>query len=132
VISRVTDVLVEIPVRHSLRVAIDGIITAGKTTFADELAEEVRARGRACLRVSMDVFHQSSAVRYSLRRDSADGYAGASRPSSMPLGCACARGHAINVDSAPLTEDKRKDQITRAVTLRVSQMQRGTALPFRS
>jgi hypothetical protein len=54
---RVTNILVEIPVRHSLRVAIDGLIAAGKTTFADELAKEVRARGRACLRVSMDGFH---------------------------------------------------------------------------
>jgi hypothetical protein len=75
----------------------------------------------------MDGFHQSSAVRYSLGRDSADGYAGASRPSSMLLECARARGHAVNIEIAPFTEDRKKDQITRAVTLHVSQMERGTA-----
>ena len=80
----------------------------------------------------MDGFHQSSAVRYSLGRDSADGNAGASRPSSMLLGRARARDHAVNIEIAPFTEDRKKDQITCAVTLHVSQMERGTARAFRS
>ena len=44
----------------------------------------------------------------------------------MLLGCARARGHAVNIEIAPFTEDRKKDQITR-VTLHVSQMERGTA-----
>lgn len=44
VISRVANTLVQISPQHSLRVAIDGITAVGKMTFADKLAEDVRAR----------------------------------------------------------------------------------------
>lgn len=57
-----------------LRVAIDGITAAGKTTFANSLADEVRTRGRTVIRVSMDGFHHPRAVRYRQGRGSADGY----------------------------------------------------------
>ena len=43
VISRVANTLVQISPQHSLRVAIDGITAVGKMTFADKLAEDVRA-----------------------------------------------------------------------------------------
>jgi uridine kinase len=39
-----------------LRVVVDGLTGAGKTTFADELAAAVRARGRSTLRASLDDF----------------------------------------------------------------------------
>ena len=39
-----------------LRVVVDGLTGAGKTTFADELATAVRQRGRATLRASLDDF----------------------------------------------------------------------------
>ncbi len=39
-----------------LRVVVDGLTGAGKTTFADELAAAIRARGRSTLRASLDDF----------------------------------------------------------------------------
>lgn len=57
-----------------LRVAVDGITGAGKTTFADDLAARIRARGADCIRVSMDGFHQPRAVRHRRGRESPDGY----------------------------------------------------------
>src|SRR5580692_3986029 len=40
--------------RTRLRVAIDGLPGAGKTSFGHELASAVRARGRSTLRASFD------------------------------------------------------------------------------
>jgi uridine kinase len=59
---------------HPLRVAVDGITGAGKTTFAGQLAELVRAIGRPALHVSMDGFHHPRPVRYRQGRDSPRGY----------------------------------------------------------
>jgi len=56
------------------RVAIDGPDGAGKTHFADELAALLRARRRSVVRVSLDDFHNTRAVRYRLGRDSPDGF----------------------------------------------------------
>ena len=53
---------------HTLRVALDGIDAAGKTTLADELAPLLEARGRPVIRASIDGFHQPLRVR--LRRGS--------------------------------------------------------------
>lgn len=74
VISKIADHLVTRTVDHPLRVAVDGITAAGKTTFADELAAAVEDRGRAAIRVSMDGFHNPRAHRYRQGRDSAVGY----------------------------------------------------------
>ena len=59
---------------HPLRVAIDGVDAAGKTTLADELAEPVRALGRPVIRASVDDFHNPRAVRYRMGDDSPEGY----------------------------------------------------------
>lgn len=59
---------------HPVRVAVDGITGVGKTTFANELADATRARGRECLRVTMDGFHHPRATRYRQGRESPDGY----------------------------------------------------------
>jgi uridine kinase len=59
---------------HPVRVAIDGITGAGKTTFADELACALRDRSRSVIRVSMDGFHHRRAVRHRQGRRSAAGY----------------------------------------------------------
>lgn len=56
------------------RVAIDGPDGAGKTYFADELAELLRAQGRPVVRVSLDDFHNTRAVRYRRGRDSPEGF----------------------------------------------------------
>jgi uridine kinase len=57
-----------------VRVAVDGITAAGKTTFARELCDVVRESGRPCEHVSMDGLHQRRAVRHRQGRDSAEGY----------------------------------------------------------
>src|ERR671937_1286035 len=54
------------PVRrpNPVRVAIDGVDAAGKTTLADELAPVLRRRGREVVRASIDGFHRPRAERY--------------------------------------------------------------------
>ncbi len=59
---------------HPVRVAVDGITGAGKTTFARQLAEAVVAAGRPALHVSMDDFHHPRPHRYRQGRDSPRGY----------------------------------------------------------
>lgn len=57
-----------------LRVAVDGVDGAGKTTFADELTGVLRARGRTVIRASVDGFHAPRAVRYRRGRASPEGF----------------------------------------------------------
>lgn len=57
-----------------VRVGVDGTDGAGKTTFADELAEVLRATGRQVLRASVDGFHQPRVVRYRRGRASPEGF----------------------------------------------------------
>lgn len=59
---------------HPVRVAIDGIDAAGKTTFADELAYEIAGVGRSVIRASVDGFHNPRDTRYRRGRDSPEGY----------------------------------------------------------
>ena len=59
---------------HPVRVAVDGITGAGKTTFAGQLAQAVGASGRPALHVSMDGFHHPRPHRYRQGRDSPRGY----------------------------------------------------------
>lgn len=56
------------------RVAVDGVDGAGKTVFADELADVLRAAGRPVVRVSVDDFHHVRAVRYRRGRTSPEGF----------------------------------------------------------
>ncbi|MBF0689478.1 MAG: uridine kinase [Cellulomonas sp.] len=60
--------------RRPVRVGIDGVDGAGKTTFADELATALRADGRAVLRASVDGFHRPAAERYRRGRASPEGF----------------------------------------------------------
>jgi uridine kinase len=59
---------------HPIRVGIDGICGAGKTTFATELAERIEARGRPAIHIKSDDFHNVREVRYRQGRESARGY----------------------------------------------------------
>jgi uridine kinase len=59
---------------HTLRVGINGIDAAGKTTLADELAPLIRARGRPVIRATIDGFHNPRAVRYARGPLSPQGY----------------------------------------------------------
>ncbi|TCC54164.1 uridine kinase [Kribbella capetownensis] len=57
-----------------VRVGIDGVDGSGKTTFANELAEALRAAGRNVVRVSVDDFHNVRAIRYRRGRSSPEGF----------------------------------------------------------
>lgn len=59
---------------HPTRLAVDGRTAAGKTTFADGLALDLRKGGREIIRTSIDGFHRSRAERYARGRLSAEGY----------------------------------------------------------
>jgi uridine kinase len=74
VIGRIADHLVARRPGHPLRVAVDGVTAAGKTTLAREVAAAVTARGRPAIHLSMDGFHHRRAHRHRLGRDSATGY----------------------------------------------------------
>ena len=55
-------------------IAVDGIDGAGKTTFADALAEVFAEDGSAVFRASIDDFHRPRAERYERGRRSPEGY----------------------------------------------------------
>jgi uridine kinase len=74
VIAQVAGILCARAPGHPLRVAVDGITSSGKTTFAREVAEAVSAQGRPVARVSMDGYHHRRAHRHRQGRLSADGY----------------------------------------------------------
>lgn len=59
---------------HPVRVAIDGRTASGKTTVADELANELGRIGRATIRTSIDGFHRPKRDRYARGRHSPEGY----------------------------------------------------------
>lgn len=60
--------------QHPVRVAIDGVDGAGKTTLADELAPLIRKYDHPVIRASVDGFHNPKAIRYRRGTDSAEGY----------------------------------------------------------
>ena len=73
-LSQLVDAMLQLARPHPLRVAIDGIDAAGKTTLADELAQQIAARGRPVIRASIDGFHRPRAERYRQGADSPTGY----------------------------------------------------------
>lgn len=74
VLEKLAECMVEVPARHPLRVAIDGIDAAGKSTLADELVPPIEALGRPVIRVSIDGFHRPREERYRRGKHSAKGY----------------------------------------------------------
>ena len=64
----------QITLSHPLRVAIDGIDAAGKTSLADELKTSLSCSGRNVIRASIDGFHQPQEIRYGLGKMSPEGY----------------------------------------------------------
>jgi uridine kinase len=73
VLGTVADLLPPRPDGY-LRVGIDGVDGAGKTTFADALAAYLQVAGRSCVRVRADDFLHPSAVRYRRGRESPEGF----------------------------------------------------------
>ena len=74
ILTLLASALTAVRIRHTLRVAIDGRSGAGKTIFADELAEAIAKIGRPVIRTSIDGFHRPKAERYARGRYSAEGY----------------------------------------------------------
>jgi uridine kinase len=66
--------LCEIELAHPMRVAIDGIDAAGKTTLANMLAPMLQQHGRSVIRASLDDFHNPRAIRYARGASSPEGY----------------------------------------------------------
>lgn len=73
-LNRLAAAIVELHPRLPVRVAIDGVDGAGKTTLADALAAVVAAQGRTTIRASVDDFHHPRARRYARGRHSPDGH----------------------------------------------------------
>jgi uridine kinase len=57
-----------------VRVAVDGVDGVGKSTFAAELAEALRAAGRPVVLVSVDGFHHDRQTRHRRGRRSPEGF----------------------------------------------------------
>lgn len=74
VLSQLADAIVRMKVDHPVRVAIDGVDGAGKTTLADELVPFIEGRGRTVIRASIDAFHKPRAERYRRGPDSPEGF----------------------------------------------------------
>jgi len=49
---------------HVVRVAVDGVDAAGKTTLAEELANCIRRQGGPVIRAGVDGFHNPRSIRY--------------------------------------------------------------------
>lgn len=73
-LERLTRRIADLPADRPVRVALDGVDGAGKTTLADELAPRLDARGRPVVRVSIDRFHRPRRLRHARAPDSAEGY----------------------------------------------------------
>ena len=67
-------IIVEIPLDHPTRVAIDGVDGVGKTTLADELVPLIRRSRRQVIRASVDGFHNPRVQRYRRGPASPEGY----------------------------------------------------------
>jgi len=74
VLGVVADEIAALPQVRVRRVGVDGVDGAGKTVFADELADHLRRRGVSVIRASIDGFHRPRTERYSRGRTSAEGY----------------------------------------------------------
>lgn len=74
VLDEVARYLVALSPDRIVRVAVDGVDGAGKTTFANELAAIVRVSRRPVIRASVDGFHNPRAIRYQRGRHSPEGF----------------------------------------------------------
>ncbi|KKZ93486.1 Uridine kinase [Bacillus wiedmannii] len=73
-IKEIADHILKLNLTHPIRVGISGITASGKTTFANELAEEIKKRGLPVTHASIDDFHNPRLIRYAQGKDSARGY----------------------------------------------------------
>jgi len=74
VISEIAAAVIALHTNRVVRVGVDGVDGAGKTLFADELAEAVAALGRPTIRASVDGFHNPQHIRHHRGRTSPEGF----------------------------------------------------------
>jgi uridine kinase len=74
VLDRVAEAVLALAATGTVRVGIDGVDGAGKTTLADELRDRLASSGRPIIRASVDAFHHAKRVRYRLGRYSPEGF----------------------------------------------------------
>lgn len=73
-LSRLAEMISGVRCGHPVRVGIDGVDAAGKTTLADELVRPLVDRGRPVVRASVDGFHLPRARRMRRGAMSGEGY----------------------------------------------------------
>ncbi|HWN14033.1 MAG TPA: uridine kinase [Candidatus Dormibacteraeota bacterium] len=73
-LDRVAAAVLALPAERTVRVGIDGVDGAGKTTFADELSDRLASSGRPLIRAGVDWFHHPKPVRYHRGRYSPEGH----------------------------------------------------------
>lgn len=73
-ISELVNRILALKMDHPIRVGVSGITASGKTTFANELSEELRRRNKHVVRASIDNFHNPRVIRYKQGKESAIGY----------------------------------------------------------
>ncbi|MGF9768343.1 hypothetical protein [Bacillus albus] len=73
-IKEIVNPILMLNLTHPTRVGVSGITASGKTTFANELAEEIKKRGLPVTRASIDDFHNPRVIRYAKGKESARGY----------------------------------------------------------
>ncbi|SFS31607.1 uridine kinase [Marininema halotolerans] len=73
-IKNIVDSILSLHCNHPIRVGVSGITASGKTTVANEIAQEIEHRGKNVIRTSIDHFHNCRKIRYRQGKDSAKGY----------------------------------------------------------
>lgn len=73
-IKEIANHILTLNVTHPTRVGVSGITASGKTTFANEVAEEIKKRGLPVTRASIDDFHNPKVIRYTQGKESVRGY----------------------------------------------------------
>ncbi|GIJ30764.1 uridine kinase [Micromonospora qiuiae] len=103
-----------------LRVGIDGLTAAGKTSFGHELAQQINSRGRPVLRASLDDFKKPWRDRHLYDRESGEGYYrnafdydSVVRLLLEPAGPQ-GSGACVLCSIDPLTQREHRDVVTRA------------------
>jgi uridine kinase len=74
ILDQVADAVTRLPPVGVGRIGIDGVDGAGKTMFADELAEVLEGRSVVVVRASLDGFHRPRPQRWARGRGSPEGY----------------------------------------------------------
>lgn len=73
-IQKIAATIAEIQTPYPLRVAVDGVDAAGKTYFAEALADSLAFSQRQVIRASVDGFHHPKAIRRRLGSHSPEGF----------------------------------------------------------